>query len=78
MTVRQLKQELEEYPDYLEVLVSGYEGGFTQLHPKNISQNLMAENYYNSAYYGPYEFVESIDKEDLKGKSTRSCLILQR
>lgn len=78
MTVGELKKELEKYPDYLEVLVNGYEGGFTQLHPKNISQNLMVENYYSSAHYGPYEFVESLYGEDLEGKLTRSCLILPR
>lgn len=69
MTVKELKELLENYDDGDRIFIEGYEGGYADL--KSIREVTMALNVNTEAwYYGDHEEVgrkEYKDKEHVKG-----------
>lgn len=64
MTVKELIKQLQKYPEDLEVVVTGYEGGYSDvsdLRKLNLKRDYNAGSYY----YGPHEEV-SENKSDMK------------
>ena len=73
MTVAQLIKELENYPQDLPVVVSGYEGGYNDVDTfENINIVL---DYHTAWYYGRHEDVENIYKEDPKKNAVAALRI---
>lgn len=73
MTVAQLIKELENYPQDLPVVVSGYEGGYNDVDTfENINIVL---DYHTAWYYGRHEDVGNIYKEDPKKNAVAALRI---
>ncbi len=53
MTIKELKEKLNSYPDNLSVLVDGYEGGFSEI--SEIKKTKVKLNIHTESYYGPHE-----------------------
>ena len=69
LTVEQLINELKKYPQDLQVLVDGYEGGLDAV----VSTVLVDIEYDESKawYYGPFEESDSSNTKAIKLISTR-------
>ena len=53
MTVSQLAKDLSKYPDDMRIIVSGYEGGFSDVSMLTCEKILI--NVNKPDYYGPHE-----------------------
>jgi hypothetical protein len=56
MTVKQLKELLNEYPDDMLVVVSGYEGGFNDISDAEII--VLKRDVHSEWYYGRHEYID--------------------
>jgi hypothetical protein len=72
-TVKQLKEELSEYPDDYIVVTRGYEGGFRN--PKKPKELSLVLDYYSVWWMGPHEEVRGIHKEVFQEKMVRAIRI---
>jgi len=70
MKVRQLIEQLQQLDPELQVVVSGYEGGY---HHARVEKEPfdMCLNVYNEWYYGPHERLEVI------GENTKDYKIVK-
>ena len=63
MTVAQLIESLKNYPPDLQVVVSGYEGGYNDV--GRFEKIKIIRDYNTAWYYGKHERVEDIYDEEL-------------
>lgn len=63
MTIKELKEKLNSYPDNLRVLVDGYEGGFSEI--SEVKKTKVRLNVHTESYYGPHDDTENADTEVL-------------
>lgn len=61
MTIKELKEKINSYPDDLRVLVDGYEGGFSEI--SEVKKTKVKLNIHTESYYGPHEDTEDADTE---------------
>ena len=61
MTIKELKEKINSYPDDLRVLVDGYEGGFSEI--SEVKKTKVKLNVHTESYYGPHEDTEDADTE---------------
>lgn len=61
MTVKELKEILRSFPDGLQVLVDGYEGGFSEVSSVNTLKVKL--NVHTESYYGPHDAVKDADTD---------------
>jgi hypothetical protein len=59
MTIKELKEKLNLYPDDLSVLVDGYEGGFSEI--AEVKKIKLKLNVHTASYYGPHDDTEDAD-----------------
>lgn len=59
MTIKELKEKLNSYPDNLRVLVDGYESGFSEI--SEIKKIKVKLNVHTESYYSPHEDTEDAD-----------------
>ncbi len=67
MTIKELKQKLDQFSDDMTVLVQGYEGGFSDI--SILKESKINLNFYDQDWNGPHE-------ED--SKSDHSAIIIIR
>lgn len=60
MTVKELINKLKEYPDDTPCVVSGYEGGLSDIE-QVYSDKVFLDVHRDDNYYGPHEFIRSTD-----------------
>ena len=72
MTVAELIQKLNEYPQDMRVLTLGYEGGYNDI-GLNIDDIVFDVNSKDTWYYGPHETVRYTDAD-----TSTKCLIIGR
>lgn len=65
MTVKDLKELLNNYPDDIQVFVRGYEGGLDDVNPGEIVN--VELNYNNEWYYGKHEQISEETEKTVKG-----------
>ena len=63
MTIKELKEKLNSYPDDCRVLVDGYEGGFSKI--SEVKKIKVKLNVHTESYYGPHDDTENADTEVL-------------
>ena len=73
MTVAQLIESLKNYPPDLQVVVSGYEGGYNDV--GRFEKIKIIRDYNKEWYYGKHERVEDIyDAELIKNAVEALCV----
>lgn len=55
MTVKELQEELSKYPDDMEIVIDGYEGGVDDM--GCIKEIEIVRDVCSSDYFGPHEIV---------------------
>ena len=78
MTVKELKKHLEKYPPNIHVVVNGYEGGWDDIEPENISKKEVLLNFSKESYYGKHEELFFVKKADIKKGKTAEVLAIAR
>ena len=76
MKVKQLIEELQKYPEDMDVMKCGYEGGYKDLSVPVEKDNILL-NVNDEWYYGPHESEDNVpgrekEKELLKDKKEES------
>ena len=61
MTIKELIEKLNSYPDNFRVLVDGYEGGFSEI--SEVKKTKVKFNVHPESYYGPHEDTEGADTD---------------
>lgn len=69
MTVKDLIKKLQEYPQDLEVVVTGYEGGYNSVVDESIKIEKISRgesNAYEGEHAEIFEYSQGLDKKDIR------------
>ena len=78
MTIKELIINLQQYPEDLQVVVDGYEGGYISVEDNHIRKEKISwgeAKPYEGDHAGIFEWDE---EEDLKKKDIREVLFISR
>ncbi len=78
MTVDQLVQILQTYPPDLRVVVNGYEGGYDDLSPKQISPSKIALNTGKHEWEGKHGDPNGLTERPTDDAKVVEALVLRR
>ena len=78
MTVRELKELLDTYPDDLRVVVSGYEQGYDDLFPGQVAVVQLALDVGVEDWEGRHEEPDLIGADTAKPATIADALVLRR
>ena len=73
MKIKDLKKILDDYPDDLDIVVDGYEGGYDDLLRDNVHTLKIQRNVNNEWYYGDHD-----DPSDVCDKKIEPALLIGR
>ena len=67
MTAKELIAKLQELPEDINIVMSGYEGGYNDI-KGNFEEVEVALNYNTEWYYGSHEQINDWNKDMYEGK----------
>lgn len=74
MKVRELVELLGYQDQELDLVISGYEGGYRDL--QGVNELELALNVNTAWYYGPHELPQFVDPDEVGGYKTKKSIVI--
>ena len=78
MTVKRLRESLKQYPDDMQVVVSGYESGWDDIKSNSLSIRTVFLNYGTKSYEGQHEDKDCFADKRAEKLKTAKVLAISR